>query len=86
MAVGFSRVRYGSITLIVGFLLLALLRQCNAARKMAMNIDAQTYAEELGMKLELEYPLPSGSTDEGESIKGEEDWTVGQRSCAEQTL
>ena len=32
--------------------------------------DAQTYAEELGMKLELQYPLPSGSTDEGESIEG----------------
>ena len=32
--------------------------------------DAQTYAEELGMKLELQYPLSSGSTDEGESIEG----------------
>lgn len=32
--------------------------------------DAQTYAEELAMKLELQYPLPSGSTDEGESIEG----------------
>ena len=37
---------------------------------MAMNIDAQTYAEELGMKLELQYPLPSGSTDKVESIEG----------------
>lgn len=32
--------------------------------------DAQMYAEELGVKsVDLQHPLPSGSTDEGESIE-----------------
>ena len=32
--------------------------------------DAQRYAEELGMKLELRYPDPSGTTTENEMIEG----------------
>ena len=32
--------------------------------------DAQKYAEELGMKLELRYPDPSGTTAENEKIEG----------------
>ena len=33
-------------------------------------LDAQKYAEELGMKLELRYPDPSGTTAENEKIEG----------------
>ena len=32
--------------------------------------DAQRFAEELGMKLELWYPDPSGTTEQGEVIEG----------------
>lgn len=32
--------------------------------------DAQRFAEELGMKLELRYPDPSGTTEQGEVIEG----------------
>ena len=32
--------------------------------------DAQKYAEELGMKLELRYPNPSGTTTENGKIEG----------------
>ena len=32
--------------------------------------DAQRFAEELGMKLQLRYPEPSGTTEQGELIEG----------------
>ena len=48
--------------------------------------DAEMYAEELGMKLDLQHPLPSGSTDEGESIEGRKIGLWVNEVCAQEAL
>ena len=39
-------------------------------RRHSLKGDAQRFAEELGMKLELRCPDPSGTTEQGEVIEG----------------
>ena len=48
--------------------------------------DAQRFAKELGMKLELRCPDPSGTTEQGEVIEGQKIgvwWSVGKESSTE---
>ena len=48
--------------------------------------DAQKYAEELGMKLELRYPDPSGTTAENGKIEGCKNWNVEEEGLTKQAL
>ena len=48
--------------------------------------DAQKYAEELGMKLELRYPDQSGTTAENEKIKGRKIGAVDKESLTKQAM